>query len=412
MSDFGAIIYAKFTVPAVPPAEATVLTDSDLQVTDYTKAADGVFDAVGNRVGTKIVFNCQGEISAASESALAAALAAFEAFAASDWADFAIVGASGNLEELLAADCPAGTRVKFAYGNEAGPLYREVSFSVEGVKAVDADDDGVLSDLIKVSQSTNVEGLKVRTYSGRVMTCGDLTASDHIASVLPVCPAGWQQTSKYDVNESDTEGTYEAVQTELAAVYPVAVNPQTGVIVDGEKRVSTSYDEHNRKVVNYQYDYTGSFAQQYIAAQHTALRAAGGLMRAEMSYTVHKTISASGRFDVLAGRDGTNLLEMVEQISHARTGPLLKELRYPGIDPVILVDDSAAYVYEQSGRAIGKGQYPAVPGYKFASASLCETPDIGYRHTNGTEFETTWRFRYLFATAQTQQFPSTTTTLI
>ncbi len=387
---------------------------SSFQLTGYTKSADGIYDDAGSRIGTKIAFGCDGEIIAADASALASALAAFEADASTDGANFSISGHGIIKEQLLAADCTEGPIVKFAYGSEQGHNCQSVSFTVEGTKAVDPNEDGILSSTQRTQTQVNLEGLKVVTISGKVITTGSPTASTVVlvgvgaepVPLIPTRPAGWQQTYSYNVNENDTECSYEVTQTELVNEYPASGGDPVDRVVDGERTVSTSYDEHNRKTTNYNYSYTGPHAEAYIESMHTSLRGANGLVRASISVTYHKTLQATGQFEVLNKRTGTNLLELTETISHARSGPLLKEVRYAGTSPLIIQTEQAGYLYTQSGRAIGLQQYPQPPAYKFAVANLADAPEIAVNRPNDNEFETTWRFRYLFPTEQSMQFPS------
>ena len=379
------------------------------QLMGYAKSAEGLFDGAGERIGTHLRFECQGEISAAGAEALAAALAAFAASASTDGVDFQIF--AHNLfdpkEEVLAADCTEGPRVSYQYVDPNAATVQGVRFTVEAVRAVDPDEDGVLSETTTAQVDISAEGLSVLALSGRVVTAAGTSAIDRfLAENLPEEQAGFQQTYRYGRNETDTECTWEVRDTELVAAYPVLGESR---VVDGEKTVETAFDEHNRKITRYQYTYTGPYAKTYLEAEHTTLRATGTLMRASISWTVHKTESASGTFEVLADRGGagevTDLLELTETISHARSAALLREVRYPGTASLVAQDDQPGYVYEQAGRAVGRKKYPQPPAHAFDAANLAEAPEIVLARTNDQEFETSWRFRFLFAAEQSIQFP-------
>lgn len=378
------------------------------QLTEYSKSAEGLFDAANNRVGTRVSFECKGEIAVSDATALAAALAAFQTSASGDNVDFSITGFSVLKEQLLAADCIEGPRVRFAYEGDQGHNYQQVRFTVEGVRKVDPNSDGILSDLAKVSTRTNLEGLAVVVLSGQVQTVGGATlASTQALTHNTTRQSGWQQTFAYDRDELDRVCTYQLTQTQLLAEYPTG-GAENNRVVDGERTVSSAYDEHNRAMTRYSYSYVGPYAETYVNDRHTALRAAGGLVRASISVTGHKTAQATGEFEVIAAR-GSGVLELEERISHARSAPSLREQRYPGTTPLIVDDSTPGWVYEQSGRAVGLRVYPAAPAYAFldgqgAPSNLASKETILNR-PNDQEFETSWRFTFLFATEQAIAHP-------
>ena len=189
--------------------------------------------------------------------------------------------------------------------------------------------------------------------------------------------------------------------------YPVAASGHK--IVDGEWTIRTEYDEHNRQVQTNTYDYVGPGAWEYVTAQQAGLRAAGGLIRAEVSVTNHKTAHAVGMFTVLMSRDATGVLELVETVTSERSGPLLKELTYPGLAPVVIQCDQPAYVYEQAGRAIvlGAGGWPTPPPALYDPTCLVSGPDTAFERLNDTEYACTWRYRFIFAAHQPLYSPST-----
>jgi hypothetical protein len=379
--------------------------DSALQILEYTKGVEGVFNEAYQRIGSKVTYKCQGEVSAASESDLIDALAAFASWAAQDNNDFSITTGSGMIEQLLFADCPTGIRVKFDYEPEQGGRCRKVSFSVEGQQKGSAV-AGLLSFEYKTSLDRNLEGLSTIVQSGHVVTDGTLSASDYFLDHIPAGPGGIvQRTLRVQANETTNDATFEVRYSPLLTAYPAT----SGTVIDGERTISTSYDEHNRQVTTNTYDYVGPGASAYVTAQCTALRAAGELMRAEITTTTHKTARATGRFEVLACRDNSNILELVERTSHGAAGPLLRELRYMGLSPVILQADPSVFIYEQSGRAIGKAVYPMAPPYKFDNSALMEAPEVVLERTNDGEYSVSWRYRFMYAVAHVMVLPSART---
>ncbi len=380
------------------------LATASLQVTGYAKSAEGVFDDAGVRVGTRVSFDLDGQVWAASVAELASALAALQAAAATDGADFSITASGATvLEQVLASDCAQAPRVALAYGDSQGPTHQDVRLTVEAVLAAD-DQAGVISVTETTSTAVNHEGLRTVTIDGTVRVSAGTDLSAAVLARVPARPAGWQQTYSYQVGGSGDaalEGTYQVVQTELVAEFPASGGDR---VVDGERTITTALDEHNRQVTTTAYSYVGPYAQDYVEAQHAALRAAGGLLRAEISVTAHKTLTATGRFDVLTAR-GAGVLELVETVSHARSGPLLREVRYPGTTPLIVAEADPGYAYSQAGRAIGLRAYPQPPAYLFAEANLAEAPQVVFSRPNDQEFETAWAFRFLFPDEQATAFP-------
>jgi hypothetical protein len=335
-------------------------------------------------------------------------LRAFEAALDEDLTAFEITGAGTVLENVAASDLAEGHFSRgYRYGDLRGPALQEVMFEVAGTLVNDPDSDGVLAETEAARWDVGLEGLRTCRLSGTITTAPLTQASAHFVDEhTPQADPEWQITYGYEVNETDTECRWEVTSTELLAVYPTSGGDR---VVDGEKIVSQQFDEHNRKVTRTEYSYTGPYAKDYVEAQHTALRSAGGLLRAQVSWTTHKTLQATGSFEVLTCRAGTgetaDLLEASEQISHSRSGPVLREVQYPGTTPLIVLADQAAYLYEQSGRAVGLRKYPQPPAYSFDVAALEGPPEITLTHLSDQEFETTWRFRFLFAAEQTVQKP-------
>ena len=382
------------------------------QLEGYTFSGDPVLDAEGTRYGTKLTYQLDGTLWATDAEDLPVVLDAFEASCETDGADLTITGSGETLEFLDASECIDGPTVKFGYGGDRGDNYQSVTVTVEAVRAVDPDADGILSAITEAARhQVNLESFETITYRGEVRTTGTpaaslvvLTGFGGIGPMIPVRPAGWQRTYSYEPNDADTECRWEATVTELAEAFPL-----DATMVDGERTISTEYDEHNRQITRYAYTYAGPGAEAWMDARHALLRQAGGLRRASISVTAHKTVSVSGTFEVLAGRDGkgdqVNLLSLVETISHARSGPLLREARYPGTTPLIVQDAQPGYVYQQAGRAVGLAVFPQAPAMKFAAANLVDKEIVPTR-TSDVEYEVAWRYTFLFATIQNVALPS------
>lgn len=369
------------------------LGPSSLQLERYGKSAEGVYDDAGNRYGTRVRYECVGEISAASNAAMISALASWHTAASTDGGNFSITAQSSVKEQLLAADCIEGPDVKYQYDDRQGHNRQGVTFSVEGVIAEDT--SGIMTETQSVQTQVNLEGLQTITTSGTVRTTGTpaastvfLTGSGGVGPLLPAEAAGWQLTYQYTANDDDSQCDYSATQTEMVDGESYPDDGAGNAIVDGERTYTVSYDEHNRKITRYSYTFVGPYASTYLENRHTALRAAGGLRSASIATTKYKTESARGDFEILGNRDGDDVLELTETISHSRSGPLLREVRYPGTTPVIVQDEQSGYSYEQSGRAVGLQEYPQPPAYSFDSDYLADPPEITLTRNNDNEFET------------------------
>lgn len=377
---------------------------STLELSGYSKGGQAVLDERGNRYATRISYTCTGTLRTSSASALATALGQFETACQGEDLDFSVSCFGSVAEQLLSADCIDGPRVQsFSYGAVAGHNLREVSFVVEGTRYHDGDADHILSETSTTRTSYNVEGLRTVATTGRVVTDGTVDASVGVlADKIPAEEAGWKLTYSYTLNDDADECDYEATRQELVNSYPAGAETS---IVDGERTISTSYDDHNRKIVSYSYTFVGEYAQTYIDALHTSLRAAGGLRSASISSTYYQSRTVTGQFEVIDSRSGGSVLELTERISHSRSGPLLDELPFPGTTPLIIQAETPGYIYEQSGRAIGLGVFPQPPSYAFASANL-ESRDVTTSRINDTECEVSWRFTFRFAAEQDVQLPS------
>ncbi|MCE5280204.1 MAG: hypothetical protein ABFD92_00030 [Planctomycetaceae bacterium] len=384
---------------------------ADLQLLSYSKSIEPQFDQAGRPYARKITYRCDGEIASDTKAALATALTAFQSAMTGGPVGFTITGSGTGRESVAALDCLDGPRFSGRYAGSAGPTHQGVSFEVEAVVAfTSADEDGLLSDEYSARKSVNHEGLLVITMTGKAYVRPLKSASSYVVSrAIPERPAGYQQTYDYQVSESDLACDYSVTQTQLLNDYPADANPPGDRVVDGERTITTDYDEHNRKVTRYQYAYVGPYALTYVEAQHAAIRAAGGLVRASIATTHHKTQSVNAAFEVMACRnedDEAGVLEMAEEVSHTRSGPLLQEYRYPGVSPLIAQAADCAYLYEQSGRAVGLGVFLQEPPPLLAAANYLEAPAITVRRVDDVHTETTWRYRWLFASEQAVTLPS------
>jgi hypothetical protein len=368
------------------------------EILAYTKDAQGVYDE-NVRTGTRVTLDCQLEIAATPGVSLPQALAAFGAWAV-DGADVQIKLRGTAIEHIAPAACREGPRVAYKLSDDAGESHQIASLAVEALLGPATGTPASSSQSTRTA--VNLEGLRTITTTGQVSAVS--AASAAALALLPARPAGWQRVYEYEVNADDTVCKYSCTLTELIAEYPAGGGNR---VVDGERTISREYDEHNRLVTRYSCAYVGPWAAGELAAQHAALRAAGGLVSAHISETTHKTQACTGEFSVLAARvGGGEVLELTESVSHARSGPLLREVRYAGTTPLVVQEAAAAYMYTQSGRAVGLAAYPTPPEPVFDDDNLAEAPEIVLSRPNDHEFETSWRYRFLFVADQGVQAPN------
>jgi hypothetical protein len=382
-----------------------------LQVTSYSKTAEGRYDEAGLRTSTARKLTVKGYVEAADVAAQAAALAALEAEVNEFTGDFTISAGEATLETFDASDSGMPLRLTLAYGDTRGPTYQDVTIEVETEEPAGGNLNSVTSETEKCSTERNLENLATIRWSGTIKTGGATSASgrflsNHVPDAIP----SWTLTYSYEKNETDTECRYEIVETQLVAAYPVS--GMTGSrVVDGEYTLETSYDNNNRQVQRHQYSYVGPYALAFLNARHDALRSAGGLQSASISVTTHKTQQATGTFEVLTSRAGVaygeviDLLEMQETITHGRTAPLLRDIQYAGTTPLIVQEAASGFLYEQAGRAVGFKRYPQPAPYSFDVANLAEEPAITFTRGAGDEYVTEWRFRFLYALNQDKRYP-------
>lgn len=373
----------------------------------YTKSAESILDGDGLRIGTKYGYVLSGEIVVATADLLGAALAAFETNClAAEATAFSITAGTQTLESLAAASLHDGPHIKFAYQSDRGATYQSVTITVDG-STVGGESGGIIgsvsSSSVSVKLAVNSEGLKSYVSTGTVVTTQGTSASAaFLTATLPAWNSGWVLNYDYQANTADTQCGYTITRTELVSSYPSSGDDH---VLDGECTISHAYDEHNRTVTRYSYDYVGSYAATYIAARHTALRSAGGLLRASINQTTHKSRHTTGEFEVLSSRDGYGLLELTETVSQSKSAPLLRELRCAGSPPLLVLDAASAWVYEQSGRAVGRGQYPHEMSPLWSADNYAEYPQITMERISDNEFATSWRYRWLFTAAQAAQYP-------
>jgi hypothetical protein len=379
------------------------------EILSYAKSSDPEFGPVrlGPRVitGTKVRIECQIEIAPGIATSLPNDLTDFEAWLA-DLATAEIKLRGTRIEYLVASACIDGPHYSFRYLNEAGERFQMASIIIEATLKPATGASYTHSATTRTA--VNNEGLEVVTVAGQIVTDGDPAASTVLLAgtgagpILPARASGWQRTYEYEVDQANATCQYTCVLTELLAEYPSSGGDR---VVDGERTVSSEYDEHNRCLTRYSFSYVGPWAADEIEAQHTTLRAAGGLLSARIAETTYKTASATGEFVVLSQRDVGQVLELNETVSHGKAGPLLREVRYAGTTPLIVQDAPAAWSYTQAGRAVGLGDYPLPPDPLFAEANLAEEPEIVLSRPNDHEFETAWRYRFLFADEQSIAAP-------
>lgn len=380
------------------------LGHAGLILTGYQKSSEGVYDESGVRTATRVSFRCSGEIESASVAAHASALAGWEAiFRNKDGADFSITAGGILKEQLLAADCSEGPTYKSDYDGPAGALTQGVSFTVSGTvpAAVTA---GVIEESQKVKTAVNVEGLSATNTSGTIRTMGGTSAGEYfIDTVLPAATiAGTQRSYDYETNATDTACTYTINQVALLTAYPVSGD---SAVLDGERTIATRYDGHNRKITSYNYSYVGPYAQTYVENMHATLRAAGGLLSASISHTVHKTQSCTGQFEVLARRNtGTSILEFSESLALQRSGPLLAEIATAGTTPLLVRQPQRCFVYTQQGRAVGLGGYPAAATPLLSVNYLLDESTRMSR--SGDDYVREWTYTFMYVASQSGLVPT------
>ncbi len=393
---------------------STSVGTNAFQLLSYTRSGRPRLDSEGKRRGTEIRFTLDGEVQAADAAGLASALAAFAAdLEAAEATDFSISAHGALKEQLVADDLLEGPHFAFEYAEAGGHNVQPVRVGVEAVRASDPGEDGVASDTTTYRYAVDHEGLASVAIAGRVETDGDPAASTVVLEgvgeepmpKVPERPEGFRQTYEYETDSEDKVCSWRVVQAELAEEYPVDPDVPTDRVVDGERTVATTFDRHNRQVTHYHYDYRGAGAEGYVSARHDALREGGGLVRARISATGHQQTRVVGDFEVVAARQADGPLELAETISHARSGPVLEERRYPGTTPLLVQAAEAAWVYEQSGRAVGLSEYPEAPWPKFDQDHLAEAPQITLSRSSDQEFETSWRYRFLFTEEQPLEEP-------
>lgn len=374
----------------------------NFRLIDYGKSADAAIGTGGLRTGTNYTITLTGEILVDAQADMPAALAAFETAVLDADGDTLVITAHGDpLETIDAEGCTSGPILKYAYGSGRGATWQPVTITATCTSSGDGEGEGVASSETTVRTSWNVEELRTVRTSGRIVTT-TVSATGAALAAMPALADGWQDTTySTSANDADTLCTWESTQTELVAAYPL---PTGGAaIVDGERTITTTRDGHNRETTVESCRYVGPGAEDYVHERLALRMAGGGLVRSSIAITRHKTETATATFEVLGAANG-DLLELTETVGRTRSGPLLREQSYAGTTPLIFQEADRAYVYTQSGRAVGLMRYPRPPAFLFPGSQVVADP-IRHERPSDREFITTWDFRFL-TTELLHKFPN------
>lgn len=372
-----------------------------IRLAGYRRSDEGVYDGDGTRIATKTVLTISGELMAADKASLHAAIASLRTQCNAEGKDVRIVAGGDARDQILAADCLEGPHVNLSYDDPTALMHQGVTIAVEALTDQDVPEpeDGVVSLRYDTTIALDAEGLATTTERGELRTRAAGAAAKAVAK-RPDASAAAVITFEHQANSVDTKATWQSHIVQLATPLPAED------VFDGERSITTAVDRAtNRKVVTYNYDYTGSGASAELDAVLAALAAAGGLVSSSMTVDVHKANRATLTATVLSGYDQTALLEISESIRVFRAAPLVEARSYAGTTPLVVSAAQPAYVAEQSGRAVGLSSYPSPADKRYGTDNLAEDDVQRYRVSN-LEFETSWRYVWLTVDAPATRLPT------
>lgn len=371
------------------------------QLADYTYSEEPIMqDGVG-RVGTKKTVSGKGWIEGTDPADFASKLADARAGFRVVARDFRVIGLGGTTEvEILAAYCrDFGPHVAFKLAEQGSgtALKKDVEFTVTGVLAFDEAGSGGIggvSDGFGVSVDVKSDGLRRVARKGFVSQSGaaEIYQGTVLPAILAAYPATkWVSAQKYEVNSTNTYLTYEISFEELQV--PFITDPQF-VVLDGDLIHRVERDEQHRTVITITFDlaYTGSFAHIL-----TTLRPDDEvILRERWEDQTYKDRRLRGEIVYVRSADHNDLGAWEQTLEVEDESPALSSFVVPGRDPVLYYGAQPTRRAVQAGRAIGFGRF-----VKYAPtiwpARLAAPRKLTFRRLNDAEYETTWRYEYVFS---------------
>ena len=404
------LLYIKYG--AVNASNDFVTTGGDLSnkinLVKYDKKLNPVFDANDVCYGSEVTIDCECNFEAASAAETKSIMSKIIELANLTSGRLEICSYNGAKEILASVECIKPPRMSLQHTGGTA-TYREIKLSFTAILRHSANLTGVHHSY-SASFTVNAEGLLTRQITGEIITSSGISASSKLGELLPAKQTGYNRTNyNYKVDTADQKLEYSASDTQLVVAYPAKTNPanQYDAIVDGEKKVATTYNDFG-KIQRYNYNYVGAYALDYVTAEHARLLAAGGLVRAAIETSVHKSMQVTAQFEVVVG-DANSIVDFSETLKYSHSKPKLGEINYPGHAPQIFKAAPSTYVIEQSGKAAAVGKFPQAADYLFAADNLM-SEDFGYQRRSKDVCEISWSYKFLFSAAPTKIAPTKTIT--
>lgn len=367
---------------------------SSYQLSDYAVKANAVLEN-GSRIATEYQIDGEGWIEKTTQADYSAEIAAAIAAWSTDAQDFVITGVSGATEvSILAKNCIEGgphfdcTLVKAGGSKDGGSGFRR-NFNFT-VKAKVAGTGSANSFAYSQSVETSADGAQTITrkgsYSGPSADGSAMLLAFRLIYPLP----GWVVTSVIEPDAFGSKGNYTFTATEVLNPFPLSV----GTILDGEGSMKRSRDENYRMTQVWSFDFSFSgnpYSIQDGLRDYIADGADGPAVREELEFQLFRNNRLRASFTYLLSAENDGMLEYKQIIREQLNPDTFEQIAYEGASPALVKRPDEYRVIDQSGYAIGIGDFPDVPAPLYPDAHS-QKPEIVYEEDGIVERKVSWHY--------------------
>lgn len=379
---------------------------SAFRLVDYAYSEKPMLGEVG-RMGTEITLSGKGEISAATQTLLSAAIATLLAAMRTSGQDWTITALGGVTEiQVLSAMCLDGgphCSVDLVENLDGASLVRNVEFELTAKTTVDGSAQGTGSgekNSNAYNQTTKETPDDLRNVTIRGQIAGPASRTYFDTTVVPFFDGKFaankwvKKEVSYQAKPADDFADYQIVYGELVEVFPLAGG--IGQIVDGEATQTKERDEQGRLVRRVTFDFLldGPNADQVMNKMRAMLLPAVAI-RERYAVTTHQEIRLQGELEVLAAANADNCLGWEQSLAIKTAAQAWEAMNFPGVYTLLISTDPQPMLIVQSGSAVGLQKWVKEPAPIWPD-NLHEQPDIAFECANDFEWTTRWRYSYLF----------------
>lgn len=331
----------------------------------------------------------RGWIEAATWADLATAAEAVAAEMELSGRDFKVWEGNVIARQILAAWCvDNGPHVDFQFEvGMTGPAgVKFFTFTVTGKAQGDEDEQ------FRERITYRPDGLRTITRIGYVS--GTAVATFDALQVAPFM-AAYPTTNWVHSREVERNFAGDRLDYTLSAVELRTPLPGEPITVEGTGRITTDRSEQMRLTKTWEFDLLVNGDYVAVLDLIRAEVAAGGtvvILRESVAVTRFSETRINASFVTLAGGNGNRLMDWSQRFRIVRGDePVWGEHRYPGPDPVLVLEPKGVRRLVQTGSAVGAGGYPVPPDALFPGALLA-APEIEHAFLNEIERQTSWTY--------------------